>query len=145
MVVITSKNGKLGVENIKRLFSILLSIYAQVKSLIQKFDVAKLIELGIEVIKYKDDLDIFKIAWDEIKDLEIDDGELREITEHLEIEAKRLKLSNENVLVTVKEAIALIGDIFELYENGKNVYEKSVVFIDRIRSLSIKESISVGK
>lgn len=142
MVVLLGKNGKLGVDSIKKLFSILLSIYAQVRQLIKKFSFAGVIELGLEIIKYKDDLKVFELAWDEIKDLKPEDGEVIEITKHLELEAIRLGLDNANILITVKEALEFISQVFELWEHGTQVYEKGVKFVDRLRSISVKEKIA---
>lgn len=140
-MVLVGAEGKLGVDNIKRLFSILLSIYSQVKQIIKDFSFGAVLNLGMEIIKYKDDLDIFKQAWNEVKDLEVDDGELAEITAHLSKEAERLGMKNVNVLMAVNEALNFIGDVFDLWEHGKEVYEKGIIIVDRIRSILIKDKI----
>lgn len=142
MLVIANKKGELGIDNLKKLFTILITIYAKIKGLIKKFELMAVIELMLEVLKYKDDLKIFEVAWAEIKDLDTQDGELKAIVKHLEIEAIRLGLPDSDVLSIVSETLLFLTEVLELWKHGVSVYEKGVLVYDRFRSINIKERIS---
>lgn len=141
MILTTSKNGELGTENIKTLFTILLSLYAQLKKLIEKFDLLSVVNFATELLKYRDDIGIFKQAWAEFKDLKIEDGEVNEISLHLEQEGKRLGLFSENFILIIKDTLDLVVDVFDLWTDAKGAYEKSIILYDRIRSISVAEKI----
>jgi len=144
MIIQQNKDGKIGVDNIKRLFAILLHLYAIVKGLIKDFKFIDLVTLVTELIKYKDDIDVFKIAWQEFEDLSVAEGEANEITDFLLEEAKKYDTLNQNIVLAVKESLGFVTEVFELWKHGVTVYEKGVVVYDKIRSISIKDKIETA-
>lgn len=144
MIIQQNKDGKIGVDNIKRLFAILLHLYAIVKGLIKDFKFIDLVTLVTELIKYKDDIDVFKIAWQEFEDLSVAEGEANEITDFLLEEAKKYDTLNQNIIIAVKESLGFVTEVFELWKHGVTVYEKGVVVYDKIRSISIKDKIETA-
>jgi hypothetical protein len=141
MIIKQGIDGKIGVENIKRLFAILLEFYSIIKGLIKEFKFLNLLQLVTELIKYKDDIDIFKTAWKEFEDLSVAEGEANEITDFLLEEAKKYENLNQNIVLAVKESLGFISEVYDLWKHGVTVYEKGVIVYDKIRSISVKDKI----
>ncbi len=104
-----NKSEKLGIENIKKMFLIILTISASIVKLSKKFNYRILIELGLEIVSYGNIVDVFKESLKEFRDL--DPQEAKQVA----LDAKRkFDIEDDELEARIEKGIDIIEEGFQI-------------------------------
>lgn len=102
-------NGTLGTENITKIFLVLLHLFTSVRDLVKEFSVAKLANIGLELIKHGNIVAIARSAIEEFKELSPEEAaEVRnKIKEDFDIPDDQLEADLEKIIELLEESYSI--------------------------------------
>lgn len=108
-LVALQADGKLGVENIKAVFTILITFLVDLFEVFTKGNWMQLANTIFNILRFGNIVVVAKDAWAEFQDTSAEES--REIVEHIKAE---LDLENDELESTIEAAISLIPEIYDL-------------------------------
>ncbi len=109
--------NKLGIENLKSIFSFILYISYQLAGMLQSFNFSKAIQLAFYIAENKELLKKAKPALAELKDL--NQEEVQELTEYFDI---NFDLANDTLESRIEKGIDFIPEGYTLLKQNISFY-----------------------
>ena len=133
-LTVFTQQGKLGVDNIVKVFVVFLTLLARIRDLIKNFSAGKVVELGLEVLKYGNIIVVGRVALAEFQDLEPGESE----------EAKRriiadFDIDDDKFEAELEAALDLVEETYDTISSGLVTISKWRSFFRKIRGLAQEE------
>ena len=100
--------GKLGIDNIKTSFDIILDIVTLIVSLSKKFEFSLLLSFGFQIASHGNLIEIFKTALAEFKDLDAKEAKI--VSSYVK---QKFDIENDVLEQRIEEGIDLIEETYQ--------------------------------
>ena len=118
-------NGKLGTDNIKTIFVVLLTIVAKIRALVKNFSTQGLVALAFDLLQYGNILSVARLAFDEFRSLNA--VKAKEVKEAIKSE---FDIPDDAFEATLEEALDLVADTYVWLMDGAGIGRRWVDYYE---------------
>mgnify|MGYP000592638206 CR=1 FL=1 len=131
VAIVERKQGeKLGVENLKLVFTILITFGEDIVIALQRRSFAAMFEVILNLLKFGNIIEIAQVAWLELKDPSLPETE--EVIEHFKEE---LDLENDEVEAKIEAAADLVPEVYRTVMNALLLLTNVQMLWNRIKEI----------